>query len=85
MKVLVGVFLTKNVKEKSDDKTLYVEVHKCDQCGGEYKVYLKSALIVEDAFQQLAKRMGNLSHQKDLCLDCQTRVILNQPMLPLEV
>ncbi len=83
--MLVGVFLTKNTKAKADDKTLYVEVHQCDQCGSEYKVYLKSVLGVEEAFQQLARRMGNKPHQQDLCLECQAGVILSQPMLPLAV
>ncbi len=81
--MLLGVALTKNAKGK--EGSLYVEWHKCDKCGVEYRVYLKSASEVEEAFQQFAKMFHNRPEHKDLCQECQTGVILNQPMFPIEV
>lgn len=79
---LLGLAIT--LKSK-DEGTVYVEYHKCDRCGGEYRVYLKSPRNVEDAFKDIANRMGNKPGEEDLCFNCQRGVIADQPMLPLEV
>ena len=81
---LLGVALTKSDK-KNGDKSLYVEYHECDRCKDEYRVYLRSTQNVEEAFQELAKRLGNRPEQPDLCFNCQNKTIADQTMLPLEV
>ena len=83
-KVLEGTALTKDTRDKNGG-SVYVEFHRCDECGMPYKLYLKSPLGVEDAFQQIAKMLGNRPDKPDLCIDCQNRVIGNQVMMPLEV
>lgn len=79
---LLGTALTKKSK---DEGTLYVEYHQCDRCGAEYRVYLKSPKDVENAFQDIAKRLGNKAGEEDLCFNCQSLVIADQPMMPLGV
>ena len=75
---LLGLAITKKEKEAG---TVYVEYHLCDKCGGEYRVYLKSPQGVEEAFQELAKRLGNKPHEQDLCFNCQNQVIGQQAVL----
>jgi hypothetical protein len=80
--MLLGVALT--VKGKNEQ--VYVEYHHCDKCGREYRVYLKTkSATVEEAFQALARMMGNKPEEQDLCFDCQNQVIGNQVMFPMEV
>ena len=82
-KMLMGTAITKDKREKVG--SLYVEWHECDQCGVMYRVYLKSPLGVEEAFQQIAKMLGNRPDQPDLCFNCQNQVIGDQVMMPLQV
>ncbi|MDD5510495.1 MAG: hypothetical protein PHI12_06790 [Dehalococcoidales bacterium] len=77
---LLGMAITK--KEK-DVGTVYVEYHLCDKCGAEYRVYMKSLCGVEDAFRELAKRLGNKPHEQDLCFNCQNNVIAPQAVMSL--
>ena len=79
---LLGLAITKRNKGEG---TVYVEYHQCDKCGAEYRIYLKSQLGVEEAFEELAKRMGNKPEERELCFDCQSNVIKNQLMMPMEV
>ena len=79
---LLGLAMTKEDKKAG---TIYVEYHQCDRCRAEYRVYLGSPRKVEEAFQELAKRMGNKSHEEDLCFNCQSHIIADQVMFPLEV
>ena len=81
---LLGLAITKR-DNKDPDKTIYVEYHQCDKCGAEYRIYLHSSKEVEDAYQQLAKMFGNKPGEEDLCYKCQSRVIADQSMLPMEV
>lgn len=81
-KMLLGLAITKRDKETG---AIYVEYHCCDKCGAEYRLYLKSPTGVEEAFQQIAKRLGNKVNETDLCFNCQNGVIQNQMMLPLGV
>ena len=81
--MLLGVALTKQVKGK--EGSLFVEWHKCDKCGAEYRVYLNSVAAVEEAFQQFAKMFKNRAEHTDLCQECQTGVISSQPMMPMGV
>lgn len=81
---LLGMAIGKRDK-KDPDRTIYVEYHQCDRCGAEYRVYLHSPKEVEEAFQDLARMMGNKPGEKDLCYKCQSRVMADQSMLPLEV
>lgn len=70
---------------KNKNETVYVEYHRCDKCGAQYKLYLKSVGSVEDAFQAIAKMLGNKPDEQDLCFECQNEVIGTQVMLPLGV
>ena len=73
-------------KDKRDPtKTLYVEYHQCDRCGAEYRVYLHSQKDVEEAYREFAKMFGNKPGEEDLCFNCQSQVIADQPMMLLEV
>ena len=81
---LLGLALTKRDK-KDEAKTIYVEYHDCDRCGAEYRVYMHSPKEVEEAYLELAKRFGNKPGEEDLCYNCQSRVIADQPMMPLGV
>ena len=80
--MLLGVALTLNDAKKG---TLYVEYRKCDKCGSEYRLYFRSDKLVDEAFQELAKRLGNKPNEQDLCFNCQNQVIGDQVMLPLQV
>lgn len=80
---LLGAAITK--KDKKGKGSLFVEYHECDACGAEYRLYFRSEEKVEDAFQALAKRMGNKPGQEDLCFNCQNKIIADQPRLPLQV
>ena len=81
---LLGLAIRK--ADKNDPgKTLYVEYHQCDRCGAEYRVYLHSSKEVEEAFQDLARMMGNKPGEQDLCFNCQSQVITNQSLMPLGV
>jgi hypothetical protein len=80
--VLEGTCITKNTNDKSGG-TVYVEYHRCDRCGVQYKLYLKSPLGVRDAFQQIAKMLGNKNDEQDICLECQNMVSGTQVVLPL--
>lgn len=82
--MLLGVALTKEDKTEKAG-TVYVEYRKCDKCGVEYRLYYRSEALVEEAFQLLAKRMGNASRVQDLCFDCQQGVIAHQLMIPLKI
>jgi len=79
---LLGIALTKREK---DAGTIHVEYHMCDRCGAEYRVYMKSAQDVEEAFQVLARRLGNKPNEEDLCFNCQNKTIADQALMPLEV
>ena len=79
--MLLGVAI--NLKGK--EGTLYVEYHKCDECDAEYRLYFKNAGTVEEAFQAIARMLGNKPQQQDLCFNCQNHVIGEQVMLPLGV
>lgn len=80
--MLLGVALTL----KGKNETVYVEYHRCDKRGAEYRVYLKSnSASVEEAFRALARTMGNKANEQDLCFNCQNQVIGNQVMMPMEV
>lgn len=79
---LLGVAVTKQEKGAG---TIYVEYHQCDQCGAEYRLYLKSQHGVEEAFQEIAQRLGNKPDKADLCYNCQNQVIVDQMMMPLGV
>ena len=81
---LLGIAVRKRDK-KDPDKTLYVEYHRCDRCGAEYRVYLRSQKEVEEAYQAFAKMFGNKAEEEDLCYNCQSQIIFDQPMMPLEV
>jgi len=81
---LLGMAISKRDK-KDADKTIFVEYHRCDRCGDEYRVYLRSPKEVEEALQELAKLMGNKPGEQDLCFNCQSHVITDQAMMPLEV
>jgi RecB family endonuclease NucS len=77
---LLGLAIT---KEERKTGTVYVEYHRCDKCGSEYRVYMKSSQGVEDAFQQLARMFGNKPHEQDICFDCQNNVIAPQSVLSI--
>jgi hypothetical protein len=79
---LLGIAIAKAEKGEG---SIYVEYHKCSKCGAEYRVYMKSPEDVEEAFQTIAKRLGNKKDEEDLCFNCQRGIIADQPMLPLEV
>lgn len=79
--MLLGVAVTLKGKEG----TVYVEYHECDECHGEYRLYFKNAGTVEDAFQALAKMLGNKTNKPDLCFNCQNHVIGDQVKMPLQV
>ena len=81
---LLGIAVRKRDK-KDPDKTLYVEYHRCDRCGAEYRVYLRSQKEVEEAYQAFAKMFGNKAEEEDLCHNCQSQVVFDQPMMPLGV
>jgi len=80
--MLLGIALSKKAKDQGEG-TVYVEYHVCDQCGGEYRLYRKSEQSVEEAFQTIAKMLGNKKDKPDLCYNCQSQVINDQMMLPL--
>lgn len=73
------------VREDKGVGTLYVEYHRCEKCGAEYRLYLRSPEVVEVAFQELAKRLGNKHDELDLCFCCQSQVIAGQVMMPLDL
>jgi len=79
---LLGLAITKAEK---DGGTVYVEYHRCDKCGAEYRVYMRSPQEVEEAFQTLAKRLGNKPGDMDLCFNCQNGIIVDQLAMPLGV
>ena len=79
---LLGIALTTKSKNEG---TVYVEYHRCDKCLAEYRVYLRSPKEVEEAFKDIAKRLGNSPDEEDLCFNCQEGVIADQPMMPLGV
>lgn len=79
---LLGLAITKAEKGEG---AFYVEYHRCDKCGAEYRVYLRSPEDVEDAFKTIVKRLGNKKDEQDLCFNCQRGVIANQAMMPLGV
>jgi len=79
---LIGVALTAENKKLG---SLYVEWHRCDKCGAEYRVYFASEQQVEEAFQRIAKMLKNKADEQDLCFDCQNQVIGNQVMMPMRV
>ncbi len=79
--MLLGTAIT--LKDKNG--TIYVEYHQCDKCQAEYRVYLKSSGSVEEAFQTIAKMLGNKAGETDLCFHCQNQVINTQVMLPMQV
>lgn len=81
---LLGIAIRKKDK-KDPGNTLYVEYHRCDRCRAEYRVYLHSQKEVEEAYQAFAKMFGNKAEEEDLCFNCQSQVIFDQPMMPLEV
>ena len=81
---LLGLSINKRDK-KDPAKTLYVEYHRCDRCGVEYRIYLHSQKEVEEAYQDFAKMFGNKPEEQDLCFNCQSQVIADQPMMLLEV
>ena len=81
---LLGLAIRKADK-KDPDKTLYVEYHRCDRCGAEYRVYLHSQKEVEEAYREFSKMFGNKPGEDDLCFNCQSQVIADQPMMPMEV
>lgn len=81
---LLGLALTKRDK-KDERRTIYVEYHRCDCCGAEYRVYFHSPKEVEDAYRELAKMFGNKPGEEDLCYNCQNQAIVDQLMMPLEV
>jgi len=81
---LLGLAINKQNK-KDPGKTRYVEYHRCDRCGAEYRIYLHSPKDVEEAFQDFAKMFGNKVGEEDLCYNCQSQVIADQPMMPIEV
>ncbi len=79
---LLGLAIT--IKGKGEG-SVYVEYHRCEKCGAEYRVYMRSPQSVEGAFQELARRMGNRPEEQDLCFSCQSGVIVDQMVLPIEV
>jgi len=79
---LLGMAITKAEKGEG---SIYVEYHQCAKCCNEYRVYMRSPEDVEQAFQTLAKRLGNKPEEMDLCFNCQRGVIADQQMLPLGV
>lgn len=81
---ILGIAIRKEDK-KDPRQTIYVEYHRCDQCGAEYRVYLHSQKEVEEAYQAFAKMFGNKNDEPDLCFNCQSQRIFDQPMMPLEV
>jgi len=81
---ILGIAIRKQDK-KDPRNSIYVEYHRCDRCGAEYRVYLRSQKEVEEAYQAFAKMFGNGAEEEDLCYNCQSLVIFDQPMMPLEV
>jgi len=81
---LLGIAIRKQDK-KDPRETIYVEYHRCDRCGAEYRVYLRSQKEAEEAYQAFAKMFGNKADEEDLCYNCQSQVIFDQPMMPLRV
>ena len=81
---LLGLAIRKSDK-KDSGKTLYVEYHRCDRCGTEYRIYLHSPKEVEEAYLEFAKMFGNKPGEDDLCFNCQSQVIADQPMMLMEV
>lgn len=81
---LLGLAITKK-DQKDKSGSVFVEFHQCDRCGAEYRVYLKSQEQVEEAFQAIAKMLGNKPDEQDLCFNCQSQVIANQTILPMRV
>lgn len=79
---LLGLAITKKLKGTG---TIHVEYHRCDRCGAEYRLYMKSEQEVEEAFQTIARRLGNKPSEQDLCFNCQNQVIADQVMMPLGV
>ena len=81
---LLGLAIRKADK-RDPSKILYVEYHQCDRCGAEYRVYLHSQKEVEGVYREFAKMFGNKPGEDDLCFNCQSQVIADQPMMPMEV
>ena len=81
---LLGMALRKRDK-KDPGKTIYVEYHRCDRCGAEYRLYYHSQKEVEEAYQEFAKMFGNKPGEDDLCFNCQGQVMVDQMMMPMEV
>ena len=81
---LLGIAIRKQDKKDSRN-TIYAEYHHCDRCGTEYRVYLRSQKEAEEAYQAFAKMFGNKAEEKDLCFNCQSQVIFDQSIMPLEV
>ena len=81
---LLGIAIRKQ-EQKVPGETLYVEYHQCDRCGAEYRVYFHSQKEIEEAYQAFAKMFGNKVDEEDLCYNCQSKVIFDQPMMPMGV
>jgi hypothetical protein len=76
---LIGLGITG--KSTPASPVLYVEYHKCDKCGCEYRVYYRSHKSLSEAILEIGRKLGRNGHG-DLCFNCEHQIASNQLVMP---
>lgn len=79
---LLGLGITAKSK-LAGTPTLYVEYHRCDRCGVEFRLYFRSEKNLRDALGEISKKLGG-NGKEDLCYLCMSGVPADQMVLSLE-
>jgi len=78
---LIGVGITAK-SNLPGNPTLYVEYHRCDRCGTEFRLYFKTAKELKEALDAISERLGS-NGKEDLCYSCMNQVPADQMVLTL--
>ena len=75
----IGITRAENLQGKP---TVYVEYHRCDDCGKEFRLYYRSERDLEDVKEELRAKLEK-NGGRDICFLCQDPLPSEQLLLPL--
>ncbi len=83
---VLGVGITVESK-LAGNTTAYVEYHRCDRCGTEFRLYFKTEKDLKETLEQIRNiekgREIACKGREDLCHSCMSRVPADQLVLML--
>lgn len=77
---LLGVGITAKT-DLAGKPTLYVEYHRCDKCGAEFRLYFRTEKDLREALVEIEKKLGS-NGTEDLCYSCRSLVPADQMIIP---